>query len=360
MQYYEESQIDLPLPFLQHTTILYVDGMADKTLVRTGRKIHKPFKEYGLKFLLLPELKKSLKPSIIGYLFPGSQRSLDIGQMYHNIIDFTGLDGQSGFLYKIGEDSFFYALPEFSQEKEFINAAYDFINFLFFTRSAAKNDSKEIIRNRYADLDEISDLRFSISEACYSVAADSMPPSDAEKVKVAEEKEVEQKLDSRTRLILRIWKRIEKRFNITIEDLRIILALPVKLSRIKIAWSGKITLPDWEGSPEVKMDKLTKALYFFYLRHPEGIAQKDLVDYEQEILGYYSRISGCDDPEKIRESVRNFVNPLNNSVNVSMSRIKKAFKDIVDDRIAQFYYIKGQAGEPRKIAIDRDLVIWEH
>ena len=43
-----------------------------------------------------------------------------------------------------------------------------------------------------------------------------------------------------------------------------------------------------------------------------------------------------------------------------MSRIKKAFKDIVDDRIAQFYYIKGQAGEPRKIAIDRDLVIWEH
>ena len=110
----------------------------------------------------------------------------------------------------------------------------------------------------------------------------------------------------------------------------------------------------------VETDKLTKALYFCYLRHHEGIAQKDLVDYEQEILGYYSRISGRDDQKKMRESVRNFVNPLNNSVNVSMSRIKKVFKDIVDDRIAQSYYINGRAGEPRKISLDRDLVIWEH
>lgn len=360
MQYYEERQIDLPLPFLQDDTILYVDSMADNAPVRIGRKLHKPFREHGFKLLLLPELKKTLKPSIIGYLFPGSQRSLDIGQMYRNIMDFTGLDSQTGFLYKKNGGSFFYALPELSREKELRNAAYDFIRFLLSTPPPSENESKDIIHDKYAELDEKTDARFSFSEVRFSVVADSTLSYSAGKVKVTEEKEVEEKLDRRTVMILEEIKNIKKKYGVSIEDLKIILALPLKLSRLEIARSGRITLPDWEGSPEVKMDKLTKALYFCYLRHHEGIAQKDLVDYEQEILGYYSRISGRDDQKKMRESVRNFVNPLNNSVNVSMSRIKKVFKDIVDDRIAQSYYINGRAGEPRKISLDRDLVIWEH
>ena len=37
-----------------------------------------------------------------------------------------------------------------------------------------------------------------------------------------------------------------------------------------------------------------------------------------------------------------------------------AFRDVVGDRIARFYYVDGRYGEPRKIALDRDLVIWDH
>ena len=58
--------------------------------------------------------------------------------------------------------------------------------------------------------------------------------------------------------------------------------------------------------------------------------------------------------------MENLLDPFGNNINVSISRIKKAFKDIVGDRIARFYYVDGSAGHPRSIALDRDLVIWMH
>ena len=108
------------------------------------------------------------------------------------------------------------------------------------------------------------------------------------------------------------------------------------------------------------MDDLTKALYFYYLKHINGARLRDMHEHEDEVLHIYSGITGRDDVEGIRNSVRNLLDPFGNSLNVSTSRIKKAFKDIVGDRIARFYYIYGPSGGIRKIELDRDLVIWEH
>ena len=71
-------------------------------------------------------------------------------------------------------------------------------------------------------------------------------------------------------------------------------------------------------------------------------------------------ITGRDDVRVIRKSLHNHLDPFGNSLNVSISRIKKAFKDIVGDRIAKFYYVDGRYNEPRKVALDRDYVIWDH
>ena len=108
------------------------------------------------------------------------------------------------------------------------------------------------------------------------------------------------------------------------------------------------------------MDDLTKAIYYYYLRHPEGATLKELHEHQDEILKYYSGITGRDDMDGIRKSIENLLDPYANNLNVSMSRIKKAFRDVVGDRVARFYYIEGRSGEPRKILLDRDLVIWEH
>lgn len=43
-----------------------------------------------------------------------------------------------------------------------------------------------------------------------------------------------------------------------------------------------------------------------------------------------------------------------------MSRIKSAFKNQVDESVAKFYWVEGVSGEPYRVALDRDYVIWEY
>ena len=170
----------------------------------------------------------------------------------------------------------------------------------------------------------------------------------------------EEPLDSRTQAILAAWERFKREYGVTPEDIDFLLGYTVKLSRLFVSRTNRIILTDWDGQPEVKLDDLTKSLYFFYLRHPNGIAFKDLGDFEGEVYNIYLGITGRDDLEGIRKSIAGLVAPYSDVRNSCVSRIKKAFKDIVGDRIARHYYIDGRAGEKRSVGIDRDLVIWEN
>ena len=164
-------------------------------------------------------------------------------------------------------------------------------------------------------------------------------------------------LEPRIEEILEEWHRIEDKYGISIEELEALLAYKVPLSALNITPAGKITLRDF-GGIEVKMDTLTKAVYFFFLKHPKGAYLKELQDHEEEILEYYLRITGRDNMDEIRKSVHNMLDPYGNALNVSISRIKKAFKDILEDRIARYYYVTGKYGRIRKVVLDRDLVNW--
>ena len=136
-----------------------------------------------------------------------------------------------------------------------------------------------------------------------------------------------------------------------------ILESEEELSTLRITRSGRIVLPEYKI--EIKMPPLDKALYFLYLRHPEGIRFKELSDYRDELMDLYSSITGRDDMELIGASVDSLINPLSNSVNEKCSRIKRAFTKAFSPELAKNYYIDGKSGEPKSIALDRDLVIWE-
>ena len=41
------------------------------------------------------------------------------------------------------------------------------------------------------------------------------------------------------------------------------------------------------------------------------------------------------------------------------ARIRGAFVGQFDDRMARYYYIDGRRGEPKKISLPRNLVVWE-
>ena len=58
-------------------------------------------------------------------------------------------------------------------------------------------------------------------------------------------------------------------------------------------------------------------------------------------------------------SIEDVTNPLLNSINEKCSRIRAAFLAEVDSSLADQYYIVGRSGEPKKITLPRDLVIWE-
>lgn len=128
--------------------------------------------------------------------------------------------------------------------------------------------------------------------------------------------------------------------------------------RLHITKRNKIVLPD-HGNKEVKMEPIQKAVYFLFLRHPEGIFFKDLRDYQEELGAIYREITGRESLAGIQDSINKLTDPLNNSINEKCARIKNAFVSELPEDVAQWYFIDGNRGEKKSIKLPRDLVTWE-
>jgi hypothetical protein len=127
-----------------------------------------------------------------------------------------------------------------------------------------------------------------------------------------------------------------------------------KLSRIIIN-PKEIRLPDYQGKV-IHLTPLQKSIYILFINHPDGIDLKYLPDYKDELLDIYLRITkrGLIDP--IKESIETLTDPFDNSIHEKFSRIKSAFVNKFDDKLASQYYITGERGAPKKIILDRNLV----
>ena len=110
---------------------------------------------------------------------------------------------------------------------------------------------------------------------------------------------------------------------------------------------------------EVHMEPLVKAVYLLFLSHPEGINFKDLPDYRDELTMIYDKVRPWGLTDRALQSIEDVTNPLLNSINEKCARIRGAFVGEFDDYMAKYYYIDGQRGAIKKIALPRDLVIWE-
>lgn len=143
------------------------------------------------------------------------------------------------------------------------------------------------------------------------------------------------------------------------EQVKIVSHLPndsERLSRLVVTKDYRILLPDYYNL-EIKMEPLVKAVYFLFLKHPEGIMFKHLPDYREELTQIYMRMKPNGMNERTLQSIEDVTNPLLNSINEKCARIRGAFQ--FDDRVAKHYYVDGLRGEPKKIALPRDLVVCE-
>ena len=131
-----------------------------------------------------------------------------------------------------------------------------------------------------------------------------------------------------------------------------------EISPLRITKDYRIFLTDYNNM-EIAMPTLSKVVFFFYLRHPEGLRFKELIDYREELLWLYYRISNRGEIEKMEQSIDELVDSTRNSINEKCSRIRAAFVSRFSDDLAKNYYITIGNGNTKRITLDRHLLIDE-
>ncbi len=129
-------------------------------------------------------------------------------------------------------------------------------------------------------------------------------------------------------------------------------------SRIEInGYNCRVFLTDL-GNLEVSLNPKEKTLFIFFLRHENGVQLVDLNDHLPEIRALYSRFSRLSDPQRIADAVNRLVDVLDDNQQQVLSRIRKKFRDLVGQTMAEYYTIEVQFGI-YSISLDRALVTFD-
>ncbi len=128
------------------------------------------------------------------------------------------------------------------------------------------------------------------------------------------------------------------------------------LSSLKIDNTYHIHLPEFKK--EVKMYTMPKTVYFFFLRHPQGIYLKDISDYRQELIQIYWILTkkGETFAECVAQIDKLVDTTQGNLLNQYMSRVSEAFRKVLSSELAKNYSISGKRNELYRIKLDADKV----
>jgi len=111
------------------------------------------------------------------------------------------------------------------------------------------------------------------------------------------------------------------------------------------------------GGVELKVRPMAKTVLILFLKHPEGIALKQIGNYEGELLLYYRRVMRSLEPNAARQRVKRILDLFNNDLNVNIARVNSAVSRLAGGNSE--YRIQGNAGQLKTIRLDRSKVHWE-
>lgn len=335
-------------------TYLYLENIPNESVSqcveRNLDKINKVFGEYGFRFIYLPNWKPD--SSSIHLANIPKEREVQVKCFLDriNTVEYTHLLCKALHIDKEEIDSGIFHFACYLYDDRLYKTELLQTRFTHFSMQGVTDDTIEEFCRNYCDM--IMDSRNRPFGACFSVPAkrclsgwdfyeeDGIPcenyadytfPEDMKDIAENVKKEIEQlKEGGYFELLLHTLG------DETINELRNVKLSP-SLSKIEITADYKIMLSDY--GKEVKMTPLQKTLYIFYLRHPEGVAFKMLSAYYDELLDIYKVLSNREDLQKQQHSIRRLVDATDNAINEKCSRIKEAFLKVVDDFIAQNYYL---------------------
>lgn len=156
-----------------------------------------------------------------------------------------------------------------------------------------------------------------------------------------------------------VKQRLQKLKELGMTDKEIASLLHTEQPLPKLTISKNYRLFLGENHVEVHMEPLVKAVYLLFLRHPDGIVFKCLPDYREELSRIYAELKPYGMNDRAIQSIEDVTNSTLNSINEKCARIRKIFSGVLSKSVASYYAISGKRGEAKKIALPRDLVVWE-
>jgi len=153
--------------------------------------------------------------------------------------------------------------------------------------------------------------------------------------------------------ILDVFERVRK--NLLFRERAILLNTPSRLE--VVGFNRQLILPEL-GNAEIKLNPKEKTLYLFFLNHPEGVRLSHLCDHQRELEQLYSRFVRFGDSAGVREAIERLVDATDPNQHQVLSRIKSKIMRAVGLKLAPQYLISGESGEPKKITLDREFVVY--
>lgn len=326
---------DLILP--EDRQIVYIENEYDEAvnsfIIDNYETICSLFKRYGYRFCYLPIVNKDVNDNeIISYYAP-----------YRGSIKKKTVEN----------DYLLRGMPADERAKIHPSLLYCFAadNRIYYKRAVIdlENDSdncfKSLLETIVNDIDSNTPrIRYSLSanHAMYDYVQAEYPDMETQQ------------------LINEIEARVAKLAQKGISEriLQQIVSKPEVVSRMRITRDYRIILTDYNDM-EIVMTPLVKAVYFLFLRHPEGINFKDLVDYRNELISLYTAIKGSPLDDNMTKSIYRATDPTDNSINEKVARIREAFVTRFDERLSVNYIIQGERGEAKRIPLHREFVEWQ-
>ena len=130
-----------------------------------------------------------------------------------------------------------------------------------------------------------------------------------------------------------------------------------KPSRMSITGPNfTIQFPDL-ANIELKLDKVEKTFYLFFLDKPNGVKINTLDEHREELIELYLKVSPTSDrATAIRRINERTDNSNTQKISETISKIRKKINDLLGSEMGEHYVIAGAKSESRKIGVDRSLI----